>query len=212
VSCRVYITQVRRPVLRIVHTRAAKLSLFIILLWSHSVLFNNILKKHNEIREKARQIQAGMCTEPKLTSNWHSRANTLSLSPTAVASLRVRNPRHRSSSDTFLLGKFVREPNCSWTGAFVNRRSTVLYTVPLQHLTDHKHKLNTNTKYYYYRHKLVEPLQTSLDQQNLTSSNTCALEDSSLVVYDTISLGVWFPMFQQITGPPSSRIKQAQGD
>jgi hypothetical protein len=26
----------------------------------------------------------------------------------------------------FLLGKFVREPNCSWTGAFVNRGSTVL--------------------------------------------------------------------------------------
>jgi hypothetical protein len=43
----------------------------IILLWSHDVLFNNILKntKHNEIQEKALQIQAGMCTEPKLTSN-----------------------------------------------------------------------------------------------------------------------------------------------
>jgi hypothetical protein len=25
--------------------------------------------KHNEIQEKARRIQAGMCTEPKLTSN-----------------------------------------------------------------------------------------------------------------------------------------------
>jgi hypothetical protein len=31
-----------------------------------------------------------------------------------------------SSSETFLLGKFVREPNSSWTGAFVNRGSTVL--------------------------------------------------------------------------------------
>jgi hypothetical protein len=45
-SCRVYVTQVRIPVLRIVHARSAKLSLFIILLWSHGVLFNNILKKH----------------------------------------------------------------------------------------------------------------------------------------------------------------------
>jgi hypothetical protein len=43
----------------------------------------------------------------------------------AVASLRVRNPRHRSSSETFLLGKFIREPNCSWTGEFVNRGSTL---------------------------------------------------------------------------------------
>jgi hypothetical protein len=53
------------------HTQAAKLSLFIILLWSHGVLFNNLLKntKHNEMQEKARQNQAGMCTEPKLTSN-----------------------------------------------------------------------------------------------------------------------------------------------
>jgi hypothetical protein len=25
--------------------------------------------KHNEIQEKARRIQSGMCTEPKLTSN-----------------------------------------------------------------------------------------------------------------------------------------------
>jgi hypothetical protein len=81
----------------------------IILLWSHGFLFNNILKntKHNEIQEKARRIQAGTCAEPKLTSNRHSRADTLSLSPIAVAGLRVRHPRR------FLLGKFVREPNCS---------------------------------------------------------------------------------------------------
>jgi hypothetical protein len=128
VSCRVYVTQVRRPVLRIVHARAAKLSLFIILLWSQGAFFNNILKntKHNEMQENARRIQAGMCTAPKLTSNWHSRADTLSLSPTAVSSLRVRNPRHRSSSETVLLGKFVRELNRSWTGAFVNRGSSVI--------------------------------------------------------------------------------------
>jgi hypothetical protein len=118
VSCRVYVTQVRRPVLRIVHARAAKISLFIILLWSHGVFFNNILKntKHNEIQEKARRIQAGMWTEPKLTSNWHCRADTLSLSPTAVASLRVRNPRYRSSSETFFARKIS-----SWTELFVNR-------------------------------------------------------------------------------------------
>jgi hypothetical protein len=37
-----------------VQAQAAKLSLFIILVWSHGVLFNNILKntKHNEIQEK----------------------------------------------------------------------------------------------------------------------------------------------------------------
>jgi hypothetical protein len=34
----------------------------------------------------------------------------------AVASLRVRNPRHRSSSNTFLFGKI-----CSWTEFFVDR-------------------------------------------------------------------------------------------
>jgi hypothetical protein len=51
--------------------------------------------------------QAGMCTEPKLTSNWLPRWNS---QLAAVASLRVRNPRNRSSSETFFLGKFVREP------------------------------------------------------------------------------------------------------
>jgi hypothetical protein len=65
-----------------------------------------------------------MCTEPKLTSKWHSRADNLSLSPTAVASLRVRNPKHRSSSETFcsensFVNRIVREQ------AFVNRGSSV---------------------------------------------------------------------------------------
>jgi hypothetical protein len=60
--------------------------------------------------------QAGMCTEPKLTSNWLPRWYS---QLAAVASLRVRNPRR------FLLGKFVREPTCSWIGAFVNRGPTV---------------------------------------------------------------------------------------
>jgi hypothetical protein len=117
VSCRVYVTHVRRPVLRTVHAQA-KLSLFIILFWSHGVLLDNILKnsKHSAIQEKARRIQAGMCTEPKLTSNWHSCADTLSLSPTAVASLHVRNPRHHLSTETFLARKI-----CSWTELFVNR-------------------------------------------------------------------------------------------
>jgi hypothetical protein len=59
-----------------------------------------ITKSLNEIQEKARRIQAGMCTEPKLTSNSQL---------AAVASLRVRNPRNRSSPETFLFGKFVRE-------------------------------------------------------------------------------------------------------
>jgi hypothetical protein len=66
------------------------------------------------MQEKARRIQAGMCTEPQLTSNWHSRAD-LSLSSIAVASLRVCNPRHRSSPETFVLRKFVREQGRSWT-------------------------------------------------------------------------------------------------
>jgi hypothetical protein len=33
--------------------------------------------------------------------------------PTVVAGLRVRYSRHRSSPETFLFGKFVREPICS---------------------------------------------------------------------------------------------------
>jgi hypothetical protein len=57
--------------------------------------------------------QAGMCTEPKLTSNWlpcwYSQL-------AAVASLCVRNPRNRSSSETFFARKI-----CSWTELFVNR-------------------------------------------------------------------------------------------
>jgi hypothetical protein len=100
----------------------AKLSLFIILLWSHGVFFNNISKKH-KTQWNSREGTAN--SKPKLTSNWHSRPDTLILSSTAIASLRVRNPRHRSSSETFLLWKFVREPNCSWSGAFVNRGSSV---------------------------------------------------------------------------------------
>jgi hypothetical protein len=46
---------------------------------------------------------------------------SLPLLPACVFIIRetVRHPTH------FLLGKFVREPNCSWTGAFVNRGSTV---------------------------------------------------------------------------------------
>jgi hypothetical protein len=39
----------------------------------------------------------------------------------AVASFLVRNPRHRSSSEAFVARKI-----CSWTGAFVNRGSTVV--------------------------------------------------------------------------------------
>jgi hypothetical protein len=66
-----------------------------------------------------------MCTEPKLTSNWRSRADTLSLPllPACVFIIRdtVRHPRHRSSSETFFARKI-----CLWTGAFVKRGSTVL--------------------------------------------------------------------------------------
>lgn len=92
-------------------------------------------------------------------------------------------------------------------------RNTNILLCSLQQLTDQRHKLNINTKYCYYRHQFVEPLQTtSLDQQNLIFSNTYALEDSRLVVCDTMSLGEWFPMCQQITVPRSSRIKQSQGD
>jgi hypothetical protein len=49
-----------------------------------------------------------------LTCNWHSRVDTVSLP--SVASLRVRNPRHRSSSENFFARKI-----CSWTELFVNR-------------------------------------------------------------------------------------------
>jgi hypothetical protein len=53
-----------------------------------------------------------MCTEPKLTSYWHYRADTLSLPllPACVFVIRdtVRQPR-------LFAWKFVREPNCSWT-------------------------------------------------------------------------------------------------
>jgi hypothetical protein len=91
------------------------------LLWSHGVLFNNILKntKHNEIQEKAWRIRAGMCTEQKLHNNWHSPADTPSLSPACVAGLCVRYLRYRSSpkmsppppggGDLFVMGG-VREP------------------------------------------------------------------------------------------------------
>jgi hypothetical protein len=36
---------------------------------SYLIIYFKNNTKHNEIREKARRIQAGMCTEPKLTSN-----------------------------------------------------------------------------------------------------------------------------------------------
>jgi hypothetical protein len=49
----------------------------------------------------------------KLTSNWLPRwYHQLA----AVASLRVRNPRNRSSSETFFARKI-----CSWTELFMNR-------------------------------------------------------------------------------------------
>jgi hypothetical protein len=74
-----------------------------------------------------------MCTETKLTSNWHSRANTLSLLllPAFVFVIRdtVHHPRHRSSSETFFARKI-----CSWTGALVNRGSTVLMKCGLETL------------------------------------------------------------------------------
>ena len=60
-----------------------------------------------------------MCTEPKLTSNLHSRADTLSLSPTAVAGLHVRNPRHRHPrlfcSENLFVNRGVREPRFQCT-------------------------------------------------------------------------------------------------
>jgi hypothetical protein len=57
--------------------------------------------------------QAGMCTEPKLTSNWLPRWYSLLA---AVVRLRVRNPRNRSSSETFFARKIYL-----WTELFVNR-------------------------------------------------------------------------------------------
>jgi hypothetical protein len=74
-----------------------------------------------------------VCTERKLHSNWHSPANTPSLSPTIVVGLRVLYSRHRSSHETHSLppplsvcpGKFVHEPTCLWWEAFVNQGSTV---------------------------------------------------------------------------------------
>jgi hypothetical protein len=54
-----------------------------------------------------------MCTEPKLTSNWLPRWYS---QLAAVASLRVRNLRNRSSSKTVFVRKI-----CSWTELFVNR-------------------------------------------------------------------------------------------
>jgi hypothetical protein len=71
--------------------------------------------KHNEIKEKARRIRAGMCTERNSHSNWCSPADTPSLLPTVVAGLHVHYLRHRSSSKTFLFGKFVRDERRSWT-------------------------------------------------------------------------------------------------
>jgi len=47
-------------------------------------------------------------------------ADTLSLSLHDVDGLRVRNSRHVTSSESFVFGKFVRKPNCSWSEEFVN--------------------------------------------------------------------------------------------
>jgi hypothetical protein len=93
-----------------------------------------------------------MCTEPKLTSNWHSRADTLSL--------RVRNPRHRSSSETFLFGKFVREQGRSWTGAFVNRGSTVLVF----------DRINILLIWFHQTHNRTDRLNFSLRNQRLLAT------------------------------------------
>jgi hypothetical protein len=70
--------------------------------------------KHNEIQETAQRIQAGMCTEWKLRSNWYSPTDTPSLLPTVVAGLCVRYLRHRLSPETFFVWKI-----CSWTNSFV---------------------------------------------------------------------------------------------
>jgi hypothetical protein len=54
-----------------------------------------------------------MCTEPKLTGNWHSRADTLSLPllPACVFVIRdtVRHPR-RFRSENLFVNRGVREP------------------------------------------------------------------------------------------------------
>jgi hypothetical protein len=36
---------------------------------SYLIIYLKKQHKHNEIQEKARRIQAGMCTDPKITSN-----------------------------------------------------------------------------------------------------------------------------------------------
>jgi hypothetical protein len=65
--------------------------------------------------------QAGMCTEPKLTSNWHSRADTLSLPPlpACVFVIRetVRHPRRFFCSENLFVNRNVREQGRSWTEA-----------------------------------------------------------------------------------------------
>jgi hypothetical protein len=95
---------------------------------SYLIIYYKNNTKHNEIQEKARRIQAGMCTEPKLTSNLHSRADTLSLPLLPACVFVIRDTIHHPGR--FLLGKIVRVSNCSWTGVFVNRGSTVLLILP----------------------------------------------------------------------------------
>jgi hypothetical protein len=101
---------------RKLHLTLLSLSIFGLMV-SYLIIYLKNNTEHNEIREKARRIQAGICTEQKLTSNWYSRADTLSLPllPACVFVIRdtVRHPR-----------LFARNI-CSRTGAFVNRGSTV---------------------------------------------------------------------------------------
>jgi hypothetical protein len=80
----------------------------------------NHWKSLNETQENARRIQAGMYTEPKLTSNWHSRADILSLPllPACVFVIRetVRHPRLFCSENLFV-NRIVGEQGRSWTEA-----------------------------------------------------------------------------------------------
>jgi hypothetical protein len=96
----------------------------------------------------------------KLTSNWHSRADTLTLPllPACVFVIRdtVRHPR------CILLGKFVREPNCSWTGAFVNRGSTVYCLSDL---------LSIKLSYIYHKSILSTYLSPAINLSCISTSS-----------------------------------------
>jgi hypothetical protein len=120
-----------------------------------------------------------MCTEPKLTSNWHSRADTLSLPllPACVFVIRdtVRIQDVFCSENSFV-NRIVREQGHSWT-------EVPLYNFQTRKIS-FRAKIKNRTLTYSESHQLI--LQNSVDSHTSSGEEQSTRKQGRSFKYITI--------------------------